>query len=333
MAFETLRPEGDETGDAPGLTLRALRIFIAVEEAGSLTAAAERIGASPSTVSQQISKLERSVGARLFDRSAKPVALTPVGLLLRRHAHRILEAVSEARTELMELSLSALPELRLAIIDDLDASITPELVAHLQETYPKCFFSAASGGSDDVNRALLDREADIAVSAQPPSDTDGFDLFPLLQEPFIVVTAPRLVDPKKDVLEQLMARPYVHFSPTMPLGRAIVQHFRRLRLVPPQRYSFNASRSVFAMVRNCNGWSLTTPLSVLDSERFPPELDILPLPFAGFSRTISLIARRDELGNLPEKLAQMCRDLIDERLRRQFVELAPWSTADFRMLS
>ncbi|MEM7124300.1 MAG: LysR family transcriptional regulator [Pseudomonadota bacterium] len=332
MTGESLRPDGDDATDAPGLTLRALRIFMAVEEAGSLTAAAARIGASPSTVSQQISNLERSVGARVFDRSAKPVALTPVGLLLRRHAHRILEAVSEARTELMELSLAALPELRLAIIDDLDASITPDLVGHLQELYPKCLFSATSGGSDGVNQALQARAADIAVSAEAPNSIDGFDLHPLLQEPFIIATAPGAVERGHDVLGQLMARPYVHFSPAMPMGRAIARHLRRLKLDPPQRYSFNVSRSVFAMVRNCQGWTITTPLSVLDSERFPPELDVMPLPFSGFSRTISLIARRDELGKLPEKLARLCRQLIEERLRARFLEIAPWAEADFRML-
>ena len=43
--------------------------------------------------------------------------------------------------ELMELNLSSLPELRLAIIDDLDASITPDLVGHLKGLYPACVFS------------------------------------------------------------------------------------------------------------------------------------------------------------------------------------------------
>jgi DNA-binding transcriptional LysR family regulator len=105
----------------PELTLRGLRIFVALEETGSVIGAAARIGGSASGVSQTISALEQAVGARLFDRKAKPVTLTPAGQLLRRHAHRILSVVSEAQTELAEISLAALPQLNLAIIDDLDA--------------------------------------------------------------------------------------------------------------------------------------------------------------------------------------------------------------------
>ena len=83
-----------------------------------MTLAAARIGASRSAVSQQITNLENTLGAGLVDRTARPLTLTPVGHILRRHAHRVLEALSDARTELMEVSLSALAELRLEIIDD-----------------------------------------------------------------------------------------------------------------------------------------------------------------------------------------------------------------------
>ncbi len=97
-------------------------------------------------------------------------------------------------------------------------------------------------------------------------------------------------------------------------------------------YGVYASRSVLAMVRNCRGWAITTPLSVLDSERFWPDLDIRPLPFTGFSRTIHLVARRAELGRLPERLASICRDLLDTRLVPAILEMAPWSEGAFTIL-
>jgi molybdenum-dependent DNA-binding transcriptional regulator ModE len=84
------------------LTLRSLRVFVALEETGSIAGAALRIGGSSSGVSQHITALEAAIGAKLFDRRAKPVTLTPAGQVLRAHAHRILSVVSEAQAELAE---------------------------------------------------------------------------------------------------------------------------------------------------------------------------------------------------------------------------------------
>ena len=332
MSKDSIRPGQATPSEAAELSLRALRVFVAVEESGSMAAAAERIGASGSTVSQQISNLESYIGTKLFDRAARPIALTPAGLLLRLHAHRILDAVNQARSELMELKLSSLPQLRLAIIDDLDATMTPALVGHLNSLYPHCHFSAISGRSDDLTAALLRREADIVVTGEAPGDLTEFACFPLLREPFVLVTARGLLENVGDPMGRLGEAPFVHYSASMPIGRAIESHLRRLRLRLPQRYAFDASRSVFAMVRDVGGWAVTTPLCVLDSARFRPDLEVHPLPFAGLSRTLYLAARRTELGGLPATLADLCRDLLEARTEPAVRDLAPWCGDAFAVL-
>ncbi len=61
------------------LTLRAIEIFVAVIEEGSYSNGARRLGASTSSVSQQVTNLESALGARLIDRAARPLARTPAG--------------------------------------------------------------------------------------------------------------------------------------------------------------------------------------------------------------------------------------------------------------
>lgn len=315
-----------------GFSLRSLQVFMAVEEAGSMAAAAERLSASPSAISQQITNLEAEIGTRLFDRAARPIALTPAGLRLRHHAQRILEAVSDARADLMELNLSSLPTLRVAIIDDLDASITPELVARLKAQYPQCAVVASSGMSNSNTRELVVRDVDIAVTAELPEDVGAFDVFPLLREPFILVTARGALNDALPVLDQLRQLPMVAYNRTLPIGLAIETHLRRIRFDPSERYTFSASRSIFAMVDKCGGWALTTPLSLLDSERFRGALNVHPLPFSGFSRTICMISHRDELGHLPAALADVCRELFSHTLVPSALELAPWTKEAFQVL-
>ena len=120
------------------LTIRALRLFLAVEETGSIHQAAIRLGQSVSGVSQSITALEKTIGAKVFDRSVKPIVLTAVGALLAPHARHILAAVAHAQIELAEMNLSGLPALNIAIIDDLDVSLTPVLVGALQKRFDKC---------------------------------------------------------------------------------------------------------------------------------------------------------------------------------------------------
>lgn len=303
------------------LTLRGLRVFVALEEAGSVIGAAARIGGSPSGVSQHITALEAAVGARLFDRKAKPVTLTPAGQVLRRHAHKLLAALTEAQADLAEISLAGLPQLNLAIIDDLDASLTPMLVAALQSRLKGCFVHAFSGRSDHVLDRLLAREADIGVTALMPPASSAFRVLPILREPFVLVAAKGKVT--GDVRAALETLPFVQYSETLPIGQKIARHLARVRLNPDRRVALEATRSVLAMVVQTGGWAITTPLNLLDAERFIPDLDVLPLPFAGEVRRVHLIARVDELGRLPEDLARDCRTLIRSRIVPRFAQIAP----------
>ncbi|HSF64995.1 MAG TPA: LysR family transcriptional regulator [Paracoccaceae bacterium] len=303
-------------------TLRGLRVFVALAEAGSLGVAAARLGISLSGLSQHVTALEQAVGARLFDRRARPVTLTPAGQALRGHARRILSVVSEAQADLAEFHLSSLPRLNLAIIDDLDASVTPVIVAALQGRYPRCFVHAVSGRSDQVIDRLVAREADIGVTAMDPPG-DGFRSLPLLRESFVLVAARGVLDGVADVRGGLEALPFVPYSPDIPIGRKVARHLSRVRLAVESRLAFEATRSVLAMVVQARGWTITTPLNLLDAQQFLDQVDVRALPFAGETRTVALVARAGELGHLPDDLARDCRALVRDVLVPRFDALAP----------
>ena len=69
------------------VTRGGIETFLAVADEGAISAAARRLGVSPSAISQQITGLEAALGAVLLDRSARPIILTPAGAMFRRHAH------------------------------------------------------------------------------------------------------------------------------------------------------------------------------------------------------------------------------------------------------
>src|SRR5438128_304392 len=71
------------------LELRHLRVFAAVVDAGSHTRAARALGLSQSTVSETLNALERALGASVFRKAAKGIALTPSGEVLLAYARRM----------------------------------------------------------------------------------------------------------------------------------------------------------------------------------------------------------------------------------------------------
>ena len=76
--------------ESPGrITLWGIEIFVAAAEENSISAAAQRLSASPSAVSQQITNLETGMGAILLDRSKRPHQLTPAGLIFLKRAKNI----------------------------------------------------------------------------------------------------------------------------------------------------------------------------------------------------------------------------------------------------
>src|SRR4051812_28900731 len=81
------------------MDLQQLRYVVAVAELGNFTRAAERCFVVQSALSHQVAKLEREMGARLFHRTSRSVALTPAGAALLPAARECLRAAERALAE------------------------------------------------------------------------------------------------------------------------------------------------------------------------------------------------------------------------------------------
>ena len=82
------------------LDIRHLRYFLAVAEAGSFSRAADRLGISQPSVSQQMRDLEAGLRVPLFQRRGKRILLTPRGLIFQEHARAVLPQLENFLPEL-----------------------------------------------------------------------------------------------------------------------------------------------------------------------------------------------------------------------------------------
>lgn len=94
--------------------LKPLLAFAAVLEHGSMNAAAQALGMTPSAVSQHISRLEKLHGVKLLHRSTRRLAPTDAGQALAAHCRRLLATVQDTRTALDGLKTDIAGSVRLA---------------------------------------------------------------------------------------------------------------------------------------------------------------------------------------------------------------------------
>lgn len=77
------------------MTLRHMKIFVAVCRTGSITAAGKQLFLSQPSVSQAISELEQNYGVKLFDRISRRLHITEAGTQLLQYAEHIVQLFDE----------------------------------------------------------------------------------------------------------------------------------------------------------------------------------------------------------------------------------------------
>jgi len=143
--------------------LELLHTLVCVVDEGSFTRAAERVHRTQSTVSQQIRKLEESVGQVLLvrDRSGQQVSATEHGEVLTQYARRLLSLSREAR-DALNTEASVVP-VRLGVPEDFDAARMASMLSGFVRARPEARLETVSGMSTDLRRQLESGEIDIAL--------------------------------------------------------------------------------------------------------------------------------------------------------------------------
>ncbi|MFC2966745.1 LysR family transcriptional regulator [Acidimangrovimonas pyrenivorans] len=320
-------------GETQGrVTLWGIEVFLIVAEEGAISAAARRLGASVSGVSQQLAALEAALGAELLDRSARPLTLTPAGAMFRRRAQAILNEAAEARAELAAGDLSGLTSFRLGMIEDFDSDVTPRLLADMAEELKGCQFLLETGPSHRLLDQLDSRALDMVVAAEMGPAADWMEVHPLLSEPFVAAVPKGAVAEGADTLARLQALPLILYTKRHAMGRQIAAHLARQELRLAHRFELDSYHAIMAMVAQGAGWTILTPLGYLHAQRFRDKVDVLPLPFAPLSRRISLTARAGVLRDMPGQVAGRLRPLLQELVVAPAVARMPWLEGALRVL-
>ena len=173
------------------LDLRRLRIFREVAAQRSFSAAALALDYTQSSVSQQVSNLERELGVTLLDRAARPVRLTEAGDVVLRHAEDLLGRAAAIERELAELTGGDRGHLRVGGFYTAWATFIPAAVAAYSRVHPNVQLELRQVEPEPALRELRAGDLDLAVvyrfgAIGDEADDERVAWLHLLDDPYAV---------------------------------------------------------------------------------------------------------------------------------------------------
>lgn len=168
------------------LDVKALRYFCAVAEYGSYTQAAVHLRVTQPVITRQVQAIERNFGVRLFARSGRSMALTPVGNALLVHARDVLARIDSTEALLQRIQSEPIGNISIGIPLSLGAVSLTDAFGSFHMKYPRVTFQATSGNSTEFAYMLAEGRLDIALVYGQPAQNQ-LDFEPLARIPLGLV--------------------------------------------------------------------------------------------------------------------------------------------------
>lgn len=145
------------------LALKAIHYFVAVADAGSVSAAARNLDSSQAAITEAIQGLESHLGALLFARHARGMSLTHAGHEFLRHSQRIMAAVTSAERALQARPDAMAGELIVGTTSPLTGYYLPSLFERYSRTFPNVRVQIYEDSGHFIEHKLINGELDAAL--------------------------------------------------------------------------------------------------------------------------------------------------------------------------
>ncbi|MEY3379454.1 MAG: hypothetical protein RL468_52 [Pseudomonadota bacterium] len=274
------------------MNLRALRYFVAIADAGSLTAASASIRIAQPALTRQLRELEADLEVQLFQRLPRGVRLTQAGVTLYESAKRILAEAQRVRQQLAQGKGQASRTVTLGASPTLARVLLPGLFESCHRSLEGIHFQTREAFTptllDWLDRGIID----MAVVTNPQMRRE-LALQPLLGEPFVLAGHRGLGIGPVISAEQLEQVPLLMTSlhrglieqQLMPLGR-------KLRV----EAEIDSVDSICELIQR-GQWATLMPVSVFKSQHADSQLALTEVSGVQLNRLLVLATRMEAQGN------------------------------------
>lgn len=262
------------------VTLRQLRLFLALADSGSVSGAARSQHVTQPTVSMQLRQLADSIGLPLYEVTGRRLQLTEAGERLADTCRDLFERWDAFQMEISEMKGMTRGRLRVAVVSTAKYFI-PRMLGPFAQRYPQIDVALEVANRDAIVRRLEDNLDDLVIMTTPPEHLD-LDAEPLLPNPLVLVApldhalAGRRAIPRAALLNERFILREAGSGTRISCER----WFKRWRFAPPVRMELGSNEAIKQAVAGGYGLAVLSRhaldrdpqhdgLALLDVEGFP----------------------------------------------------------------
>jgi len=291
-----------------------MRMIAALEQHGSVSAAASALNMSQPAASRVIAEMEAILNARLLERMPRGVALTPYGEALARRARSILAELREAEREISDIRTGKGGTVHLGAVTAPAVELAVPAIRELRQHFPRIEVNVQVEASNVLARELIASRHDFIIARIPEdlnprifaSTTIGSEKACL-----VVRRGHPLLGKNKVTLADTLDFDWVLQPAGSLLRRTIEQHFMRFNTPLPERVLNTGSLLLtFVMIARSDAIgpiSVEVARFVRSQEGLDGAIEVLPLDFEIEVQPYSLITTR---GRILSPAAQMLYEAI-----------------------
>jgi LysR family hydrogen peroxide-inducible transcriptional activator len=240
-----------------------LRYVCAVAETGSFSRAAERCQIAQPSLSQQVLKLEKDLGVKLFDRLGRSIRITEAGRAFLPHARAILEQMEAARSSVADKKADARGSVTVGVIPTIAPYLMPRYTAAFAKKYPEAKLRIVEETTPLLVDGLRGLSIDLAILALPLRNKD-LECIPIRTEPLFAVLPkdhPR-AGAESLALKNLRGEPFVMLRDGHCFRDLSLATCTHARITPNIAFESDQFSSVLGMVAAGVGISLVPEMAI-----------------------------------------------------------------------
>lgn len=252
--------------------------------------------------------------------------------MLKDYALQILADTQRMLAEVRAVSKGGMIPLSVGMIDSFCDVAGLQFMQDIRPFTSK--LASRTGLVSPLSQALLNRDLDILITSDPLEEHPELQRHPILRDPFVMI-APEEYSQEGRVGPRWLAEniPFVHYNRQSRLGTLTDLIARRLDIELRSDYELDSTQTLLRFVQSGHGWAIVTGLCLV---RYPELLrgtSVMPLANGANARYLTLLCRNNELGELPQNIAQVCRDIYTNDIVTELGKIAPWFDQDAYAIS
>jgi DNA-binding transcriptional LysR family regulator len=269
------------------MDLTALQIFKSVVEHGGVNKAAAKLHRVPSNVTTRIKQLEEQLGAKLFLRVGRRLALSAEGKLLLPLADQLLRLSSEAEAALRNEKPRG--TLRIGALESTAASRLPPVLSRYHQLYPDVQIELVTGTSGALVSRVHKQDVEAAFVAEP-FNADGLETQTAFVEELVLITPKSFgqVRSAKDIGN----RTVIAFSAGCSYRQRLEIWLGASKVLPDRVMEFQSYHAIIACVAAGSGLAVV-PRAVLELTRADRNVAMAALPARIAKTRTQLVWRRE----------------------------------------